>query len=99
MLHIVNKSPFQTNALQTCISCAKDGSAVLLYEDGVYAALKGSSVADTLTGAMSKLSVYALESDVKARGIADKVIDGITLIDYAGFVDLACEKDQVSSWL
>ena len=99
MLHIVNKSPFDKNSLESCLSCAQDGSAILLYEDGVYAVLKGSAVAEKLQSAMSNITVYALEPDVKARGIADKVLDGIKLVDYDGFVDLTCEKELVNSWL
>ncbi len=99
MLHIVNKSPFDKNSLESCLSCAQDGSAILLYEDGVYGVLKGSSVAEKLQSAMSNITVYALEPDVKARGIADKVLDGIKLVDYDGFVDLTCEKETVNSWL
>ncbi len=99
MLHIVNKSPFDKNSLESCLSCAQDGSAILLYEDGVYAVLKGSAVAEKLQSAMSNITVYALEPDVKARGIADKVLDGIKLVDYDGFVDLTCEKETVNSWL
>ena len=99
MLHIVNKSPFEKNSLESCLSCAKDGSVVLLIEDGVYGALKGSSVSDTLQGALSKVKIYALESDVKLRGIADKVMDGINLTDVNGFVDLAAEQDKTQSWL
>ena len=99
MLHIVNKSPFDKNSLESCLSCAEDGSAVLLYEDGVYGVLKGSAIAEKLQSAMSNITVYALEPDVKARGIADKVLDGIKLVDYDGFVDLTCEKELVNSWL
>ncbi len=99
MLHIVNKSPFSTNALESCLSCALDGSAVLLYEDGVYGALQNSRIAESVKGAMSRLTVYALEADLQARGIADKVIEGIQLTDYAGFVELAVNQDKVNSWL
>lgn len=99
MLHIVNKSPFDKNSLESCLSCAQDGSAVLLYEDGVYGVLKGSAVAEKLQNAMTNITVYALEPDVKARGISDKVLDGIKLVDYDGFVDLTCEKEMVNSWL
>ena len=42
MLHTVNKSPFERNTLETCLSLAKKGSSILLFEDGVYAAVKGS---------------------------------------------------------
>jgi tRNA 2-thiouridine synthesizing protein B len=99
MLHTVNKSPFTNNTLQSCLACAADGSAVLMIEDGVYGALNGSNVADKVKESMGKVTVYALGPDLKARGVADKVIDGIKVIDYAGFVDLACENDKVQSWL
>ena len=99
MLHTVNKSPFTNNSLQSCLDCVADGAAVLLIEDGVYGALTGSNVADKVKAAMGKVTVYALSADVKARGIADKVIDGIKLVDYAGFVDLSTENDKVQSWL
>jgi tRNA 2-thiouridine synthesizing protein B len=48
---------------------------------------------------MENVTVYALEPDLKARGVADKVMDGVKLVDYAGFVDLACEHDKVQAWL
>lgn len=99
MLHTVNKSPFQNDSLDACLAHAKDGSAILLIEDGVYAATKGTAVADKLQKAMEKFTVYALEPDVKARGVADKVMDGVKLVDYAGFVDLSCENDKVQAWL
>ena len=99
MLHTVNKSPFTNNSLESCLDCVSNGAAVLLIEDGVYGALNGSNVADKVKAAMGKVTVYALSADVKARGIADKVIDGIKMVDYAGFVDLATENDKVQSWL
>ncbi len=99
MLHIVNKSPFDKNSLESCISCAEEGSAILLYEDGVYGAIKNSTVSERLQNAMSNITVYALEPDLKARGIADKILDGIKLVDYGDFVDLACEREVVNSWL
>ncbi len=99
MLHIVNKSPFEKNSLQSCISCAKDGSAILLIEDGVYGVLKNSAISSDVKNAIGSMNVYALEADVNARGIADKVMDGVQLIDYSGFVDLTCEHDKVQSWL
>ncbi len=99
MLHTVNKSPFEKNSLVSCLDHAAKGSAILLIEDGVYGALNGSAVADKVKGAMENTTVYALGSDLEARGIADKVMDGIKVVDYAGFVDLACENDKVQAWL
>jgi tRNA 2-thiouridine synthesizing protein B len=100
MLHIVNKSPFERNSLQSCIDYAKDGAAVILTEDAVYGAMQGTSVADAVKGAMGKVSFYVLGPDVKARGMDEaKVIDGINVVGYDGFVDLVAEKDNVQSWL
>ena len=99
MLHTVNKSPFERNSLDSCLRYAKKGSAILLIEDGVYAATKGTTAAASITAAMQDCDVYALQGDLEARGVADKVLDGIKLVDYNGFVDLAVEHDKVQSWL
>ena len=99
MLHTVNKSPFERNSLESCLRYAKKGSAILLIEDGVYAATKGTTVADQITAAMADCKVYALQGDLEARGVADKVLDGVELVDYNGFVDLAAEHDKVQAWL
>lgn len=99
LLHIVNKSPFDTNAIDSCLNNAAKGSAILLIEDGIYAAVKNSKVSDKVKDAMSNLTVYALEPDVKARGMHDKVMEGIKMIDYSGFVDLTVEHNAVQSWL
>jgi tRNA 2-thiouridine synthesizing protein B len=99
MLHTVNKSPFEKNTLETCLAYAVKGSAVLLIEDGVYGAMKGTAVSEMVQQAMGDVTVYALEPDVKARGVAEKMMDGIKLVDYAGFVDLVTENDKVQSWL
>ena len=99
-LHTVNKSPFERVSLNTCLAHAKDGSGILLIEDGVYAAMNGTAVADQVKGALSGRSVYVLGPDVKARGLSvDNVIDGIKVVDYEGFVDLVTEYDKVQAWL
>lgn len=99
MLHIVNKSPFDRNSLESCLRMAKTGSAVLLIEDGVYGATKGSSVETKIQGAMAGVKVYALDADLQARGVADRVLEGVTVVDYGGFVDLVAEHENLQSWL
>jgi len=100
VLHIINKSPFEKNSLDTCLRLAKKGSAVLLIEDAIYAAQKNTAVADKIDAAVIKHTVYALEPDLDARGV-DKstIIDGISLVDYDGFVQLATEYSGTQSWL
>ena len=100
MLHTVNKSPFERNSLESCLNHCTEGSAVLMIEDGVYGAIKGSSANDKITGAVEKCKLYVLGPDAAARGIKeDQVIDGVTIVDYSGFVDLVAEHDAVQSWL
>lgn len=99
MLHIVNKSPFQSTSLQSCLRMAKPGSAVLLIEDGIFAAAAGTSAEALVRQAANGVKFYALQPDVDARGVTGKVMDGITLVDYSGFVDLTLEYSTSQSWL
>ena len=96
MLHLVNKSPYDACNLDTASSIMKSGDSLLLIEDGVYGAVKNGKAASLLGG--HKVSV--LGPDLAARGISeDKLIDGVEVIDYAGFVDLVEANDKVQSWL
>lgn len=99
MLHIINKSPFETSTLETCLRMAQPGHALLLIEDGVYAATQGSAAAERMRQACTTLKVYALQPDMDARGVTPKVIEGVSLVDYGGFVDLTEQYDTSHSWL
>ena len=98
LLHTVNKSPFESNTFDTCLGYAKDGSTILLIEDGVYAATSGTGVADKIKNA-SGVSFAVLGPDLQARGLESKLADGIKVVDYEGFVNLVAEHDSVQSWL
>ncbi len=100
MLHLVNKSPTERNALDTCFRLAKAGGAILLIEDGVYAAIARADHAEEIMSRMKEYTFYVLGPDVSARGLSDTpLIDGITVVDYEGFVDLVTEHDVTQSWL
>ncbi|MGB0722615.1 MAG: sulfurtransferase complex subunit TusB [Gammaproteobacteria bacterium] len=100
MLHTVNKSPFDRNSLDSCLRLAAEGSSVLLIEDAVVGAVKGSTFEGKMKDAMSKVSVAVLGPDLAARGLSeDKLIDGVSVVDYAGFVELTVNNDAVQSWL
>jgi tRNA 2-thiouridine synthesizing protein B len=98
MLHILNKSPLQTNTLDTVLRLAPSG-ALLLIEDAVYAATRGNAAEGKLRQAMGRIKVYALAPDLAARGMADRLIDGVATVDYDGFVDLVVEHPNSQSWL
>ncbi len=99
MLHIVNKSHTQTTSLQSCLRLSKPGAALLLIEDAVYAATQAAAASSGIADALKQLKVYALQPDVEARGMAGRLVDGVTAVDYAGFVDLVAEHPNNQSWL
>ncbi len=99
MLHTVNKSPTERNTLESCPKHLKKGGAVLLMEDGVYGALKGTASTKLVEQALKNYPIYALYPDIEARGVQDRVINGIKLVDYSGFVDLVVEYPTVQAWL
>ncbi|HLS54884.1 MAG TPA: sulfurtransferase complex subunit TusB [Zeimonas sp.] len=98
MLHIVNKSPTDGNALDSALRLAGSG-ALLLIEDGVYAATRGNPAEARLRNAMDRVKVYVLAPDLEARGMADRLTEGVTKVDYGGFVDLVAEHPNCQSWL
>ena len=100
MLHTVNKSPFERNALKSCLRLAAKGASVLLIEDGVIAALAGTSAGEDIAMRARDLKFYVLGPDIDARGLGDRpLIDGVEVVDYGGFVDLVVAHDAVNAWL
>jgi tRNA 2-thiouridine synthesizing protein B len=98
-LHTVNKSPLASDALASCLGHMTEGCALLLIEDGVYAALAAATAASQIAETAARHPVYALGPDLAARGLADRpLVQGIAVIDYAGFVDLAATHSSVHSW-
>jgi len=98
MLHIINKSPLEKSSLDGCLAVATAGSTVLLIEDAVYAATRGNAYEAKLQAARDRFTICVLTPDLEARGMADRLMAGVTSVDYGGFVDLAAEH-KCQSWL
>ena len=99
MLHIINKSPLTNSAFHACLRVAQKGDVLLLIEDAVNAATTNTSAESALRDAMKEFKVHALQPDLDARGVADRLIDGVTKVDYSGFVDLVAQNKNCQSWL
>ena len=100
MLHMINKSPFETRTLESCLAHTCKGAAILLIEDGIYGAMSGTPLEKKMSEALKTVEIYALGPDLEARGIGlDKIVSGIKVVDYGGFVDLAAQHSSVQSWL
>ncbi|MDG1205646.1 MAG: sulfurtransferase complex subunit TusB [Pseudomonadales bacterium] len=91
ILHTVNKSAYSTNVLTDLAQFLAKSDLVLLIEDGVL----GLNHSDLISLNESCSGVYALDPDIKARGIDTHVPDFVTCIDYEGFVDLTLRCHSV----
>lgn len=98
MLHIINKSPLGNGSFDSCLRVAQGGD-ILLIEDAVYAATSGTATEDKMREAMKNFKVHVLQPDLEARGMADRLIDGVSSVDYGGFVDLVAQSKNCQSWL
>lgn len=99
MLHIINKSPLTNNSLDSCLRVAQSGGDILLIEDAVYAATTGNAFEGKIREALGRFKVYVLQPDLEARGLADRIIAGVSPVDYGGFVDLTATNNNCQSWL
>lgn len=103
VLHTVNKTG---EALLRCLSLLADGDAVLLIEDGVYAAQDTSANAalwkkhaGTNAGTNAgTMPCFALESALAARGISDNILSHFDVVNWQQFVALATQYNKVISW-
>lgn len=97
MLHTINKSPFESPAMQECIRFAQPGDPVLFLENGVYAVQPGTRFSSEIDSLRKTNPVYVLQPDALARGLSS-FADGVEPVGYDGFVDLV-EEHRVNSWL
>lgn len=95
MLHILQDSPFQTD-LESLLRCLKQGDEVLLLQDAVIAALSGTRALDLLLAA--PISVYALQEDIEARGLAAQISTSVGKVSYTDFVRLTVKHEQQITW-
>lgn len=95
-LHTLNQAPGDINALQRCLNALSQDDALLLIEDGVYAALPAYQ--QHFFALPEGVQLYVLEPDLIARGLTDKTDAKFNTADDAEFVELACQHDKVISW-
>lgn len=97
MLHIIKKSPYESNSLNECLKYLEDGDSLLFTEDGVYALKKGGIFEKIINDLMANCRVFCLLADAKARGIQDsEIIEKVGIIDYKGFVEKICEQNPLT---
>ncbi len=99
MLHIINQSPLANCMLASCLRVITTNSAILLIEDGVYAATKAGGNNNSLFQHTSNVKIFALKEDLQARGLTEFLLPNIELVNYSGFVQLTSHYQKIHSWL
>jgi len=99
MLHILRHAPQATSRFASSLRVMGPRQGLLLIEDGVYALLPRTTSLSALQLLPSSVRLYAIESDIVARGLAmDDIPQRVSLIDYATFVQLCTQYEKVLSW-
>lgn len=91
-LHLINRSPFNTNVLHELADAVSEGDHILLIEDGVYAAFGAPCWA-----LPEGISLWALQEDCVSRGVTPSSVTWGTM-DMAGFVALTASTHRTVSW-
>ncbi|MFP5440335.1 MAG: sulfurtransferase complex subunit TusB [Gammaproteobacteria bacterium] len=98
-LHLVFTSPWAGNALADCLRAASAGDAVLLLQDGVYAAAGGEKARGLLAQARQQaVHVHLLSPDLAARGLQPDAGCPAQAVSDDGFVALTEQHARVVSW-
>ena len=95
MLHLIFQSPIATAILERIAA----GDDVVFLENAVLRLLHKGSFSDALAQLLLQNRLYVLAEDLEVRGIsADELVNGITVIDYAGLVGLTVSNPSILSW-
>lgn len=95
MLHLVFQSPIETAILERIDS----GDVVIFLENSVLRILQKGLLSDRLTQQLKINRLCVLSDDITVRGIvADELVKGIEVIDYAELVELTVKNPVIQSW-
>ncbi len=92
MLHIVKS----TTALSSVMLCLAEDDVVLLCEQAVVAANAAHQSFSVIASYLAQ--VRALEADIAARGLTQLIDNGVTPVDFIGFVELTEQHAQSMTW-
>ena len=95
MLHILSRAPVDLAILERTAT----GDTIILIEDAVIEALATSPHSQHWQRILQAQRVCALSADLEVRGLAsDRILNGIEVVDYQGFVQLTIDNEVIHSW-
>ena len=90
MLHIIS------NISPTLLNRINSNDAVIFLENAVFTLLKKNNYQEKL---LTLKQLYVLDEHLTERGILkQEILDHISVIDYARFVELTIEHYPIHSW-
>lgn len=96
VLHTLNSSPHSSCCLADCLRVISPPAALILIEDGAYAATLSN--APLFQDLAADIDCYVLQPDVDARGLSNLLSPRFTPVTDSGFVELTLQCARVQSW-
>ena len=95
MLHLIFQSPIDTAILERIAA----GDDVVFLENSVLRVLQKGGLSDALAQLLKRNRLCVLAEDIEVRGIvAEELVNGIDVIDYAELVSLTVKNPLSLSW-
>ena len=79
------------NAIRIAIEDPSKDKAICLLQDAVYLAYEGELISKAVN---TGIDVYIIKKDAEVRGIKEKIIPSIKVINYEELVDLVFNADR-----
>ncbi|HFT3186707.1 TPA: sulfurtransferase complex subunit TusB [Klebsiella variicola] len=95
MLHTLSVSPWHAD-IAAMLRVMDHGDDLLLLSDGVTAASAGGRFLEILQSA--PITLYVLQDDVDARGLAGQIADSVGRVSYTDFVRLTVKHAGQLAW-
>jgi len=94
MLHFVT----QREVTLDCLLHALPNDPIVLMQSAVFSAVKSGPHAQALIERLQENPVYALSIDVAARGLVDRLLENVIVINDSEWVALTQVHTSVQTW-
>jgi tRNA 2-thiouridine synthesizing protein B len=98
-LHTWNKATSDAAPIVQCLEQLSADDALLLLEDGVYAAMDADFLRRLERSLDAGARLYCLAADLAARGISARISPRATVVGYKEFVALSLRHERVVNWI
>ena len=95
MLQTLSVSPWHAD-IAAMLRLMEHGDDLVLLSDGVTAAIADGRFLEILQSA--PITLYVLQDDVDARGLAGQIADSVVRVSYTDFVRLSVKHAGQLSW-